>query len=109
MFNNAGKKIQSFIKIIFVIGIIFLVLFCLIIAAACSLSPNLVQTIGSGAAFGVGIVFAIIVFVLCLLGIWLSCLFYFAFGKIAECVEEQNELTKKLIDTVSSYKGNSTI
>lgn len=107
MFNNAGKKIQGFIKVIFVISIIFLVLFCLMIIAACATNPNLVQTAGSGVAFGVGIVFAIIVFVLGLLGIWLSCLFYFAFGKIAECVEEQNALTQKLVETMSGCKCNT--
>lgn len=107
MFNEAGKKIQGFIKVIFVISIIFLILFCLMLLAACVVSPNLQQTVGSGAAFGVGVVIAIIVFVLGLLGIWLSCLFYFAFGKIAECVEEQNALTKKLIDTMSGCKCNT--
>ena len=109
MFSNAGKKIQGFIKVIFVISVIFLIICCLILLIACATSTNLQTSLGSSVAFSIGIVFAIIVFILGLLGIWLTCLFYFAFGKIAECVEQQNELTKKLIDTISSCKDNSTV
>ena len=101
MFNEAGKKIQGFIKVIFVLGIIFLIAFSAFIFFGISVSPQLAQA-GGSAAMVVGAIIAIIFFVFGLLSLWLTCLFYFAFGKIEECVEEQNALTKQLIDAVSN-------
>ena len=107
MFNEAGKKIQGFVRFLFVISIILLIMCCIATYFGAMISIQS-STNNSSVAQGVGIFLAVIIFILGFLYLWFYYLLVFAFGKIAEDVEGQKELTKKLIDAVSGCKGHES-
>ena len=105
MFSNAGKKIQGVVSVLFVIGIVLIILSCIAMFFGFSISFS--AQVGQQTAMTISAIITIIMLLLSIFGLWIGCLFYYAFGKIAESVEEQNELTKKLIDAVSGCKSEN--
>ena len=104
MFNDVGKKIKSVVKVLFVINIIFLILFCIVLGFGCytsvfSATHNI--TISTIAA----LIITIIMFILFVFGVWISCLFYYAFGQVSESVEEQNNTTKESLSILKENKS----
>lgn len=105
MFNNAGKKIQGVVSVLFVISVVLCILTCICVFFGMGISFS--TQMDRSAAMIISGIISFICLVLGIFSVWISCLFLFAFGKIAESVEEQNELTKELINTVAGCKNNN--
>lgn len=88
MFNNIGKKIQGLSSTIFAIE---LLVFCLV---GLYVGVGLVNTTNEPMFLLVGIAVAGVGIFLS----WLSQLVLYAYGKIAECCEEQLKLTRQMLE-----------
>ena len=95
MFYDIGKKIQGVVSTVTVIGI---VLSCI---------GGIAVFVIMGCGFGAFLIGIIIAGVLSLF-IWLSNLVLFAFGKIAECSEEQVILMERLIEITSKMEPKTS-
>lgn len=85
MFNNIGKKIQGLCKVTFVINCIGSFGLAIVCADLLFKYEEILGIIGGLFIFLIGIFFS-----------WLSQSVLFAYGKMAECSEEQCKLLKKL-------------
>ena len=87
MFKNIGKKIQHLTVFCFVVAVIIVIL------AAIGVGFYLAQQ-----DLIVGIAVGVIIGVLGFLLFWLGSFTSYAYGKIAECSEEQVRLLAKLLE-----------
>ena len=87
MFKEVGKKIQSVGKILFALGVVIAVI----------IGFSAMALISEAANGGLGFLIGVLIIALGVLSSWLGVLLYVGFGRIAECVEEQNRLTRQML------------
>ena len=96
MFKNIGKKIQLVSSTIFVVTVLIGIFIGIVMGmAAGSLMDAATRDEGAGVIMGMSV--GLIVIGVAVFLAWLSQLVFYAYGKIAECSEEQCRLLQELI------------
>ena len=100
MFENIGKKIKTYAKVITWLGIIFSALMLVLMCFEAGTSG------GNGALVVAGLIYAIVLGLLS----WISSFFTYAFGELVEQSQWQTEYLYRLLSSKESalYNANGT-